>query len=68
MLLAPIRQLIESVDDTLKANSIWNRTARRTLAGVTAGGVRRLRALTAAIWHDRANAQPITRSLIGYDH
>jgi hypothetical protein len=25
-------------------------------------------ALTAAIWHNRATGQPITRSLIAYDH
>jgi hypothetical protein len=24
--------------------------------------------LTAAIWHNRATGQPITRSLIAYDH
>jgi hypothetical protein len=28
----------------------------------------RLLALTAAIWHDRATSQPVTRSLIAYDH
>ena len=25
-------------------------------------------ALTAAIWHNRATGQPVTRSLIAYDH
>uniref|UniRef100_UPI0038511B19 hypothetical protein n=1 Tax=Klenkia terrae TaxID=1052259 RepID=UPI0038511B19 len=28
----------------------------------------RLLALTAAIWHNRATGQPVTRSLIAYDH
>jgi hypothetical protein len=27
-----------------------------------------LLALTAAIWHNRATGQPVTRSLIAYDH
>ena len=27
-----------------------------------------LLALTAAIWHNRATSQPVTRSLIAYDH
>jgi hypothetical protein len=29
---------------------------------------RRLLALTAAIWHNRATGRPVTRSLIAYDH
>lgn len=28
----------------------------------------RILALTAAIWHNRATGQPVTRSLIAYDH
>ncbi|HET6711210.1 MAG TPA: IS982 family transposase, partial [Amycolatopsis sp.] len=28
----------------------------------------RVLALTAAIWHNRATGQPVTRSLIAYDH
>jgi hypothetical protein len=38
------------------------------LAGVTARIARRLLALTAAIWQHRATGQPLTRSLIAYDH
>jgi hypothetical protein len=40
----------------------------RSLLGVTARVAQRLLALTAAIWHNRANGQPVTRSLIAYDH
>ena len=40
----------------------------RTIDGVTARIAQRLLAMTAAIWHNRATGQPITRSLIAYDH
>jgi hypothetical protein len=67
-LLAPIRQLIESVYDTLKGQLDLERHGGRSLAGVTTRVAQRLLALTAAIWHNRATGQPITRSLIAYDH
>jgi hypothetical protein len=67
-LLAPIRQLIESVYDTLKGQLDLELHAGRSLAGVTARVAQRLLALTAAIWHNRATGQPITRSLVAYDH
>ena len=67
-LLAPIRQLIESVHDTLKGQLDLELHGGRSLAGVTARVAQRLLALTAAIWHNRATGQSITRSLIAYDH
>ena len=67
-LLAPIRQLIESVNDTLKGQLDLELHGGRSLTGVTARVAQRLLALTAAIWHNRATGQPITRSLIAYDH
>jgi hypothetical protein len=67
-LLAPTRQLIESVYDTLKGQLDLELHAGRSLAGETARIAQRLLALTAAIWHNRATGQPITRSLIAYDH
>jgi hypothetical protein len=67
-LLAPIRQLIESVNDTLKGQLDLELHGGRSLAGVAARVAQRLLALTAAIWHNRATGQPITRSLIAYDH
>jgi hypothetical protein len=67
-LLAPIRQLIESVHDTLKGQLDLELHGGRSLAGVTARVAQRLVALTAAIWHNGATGQSITRSLIAYDH
>ncbi|MFG2836954.1 IS982 family transposase [Streptomyces zaomyceticus] len=67
-LLKPIRQLIESVNDTLKGQLDLERHGARTPAGVLARVGQRVLALTAAIWHNRANGTPITRSLIAYDH
>ncbi|SFK84296.1 hypothetical protein SAMN04488085_1041, partial [Geodermatophilus ruber] len=67
-LLAPIRQLIESVYDTLKGQLDLELHGARTLTGVATRVAQRILALTAAIWHNRATGQPITRSLIAYDH
>jgi hypothetical protein len=67
-LLAPIRQLIESVYDTLKGQLDLELHGGRSLLGVTTRVAQRLLALTAAIWHNRATGQPVTRSLIAYDH
>jgi hypothetical protein len=39
----------------------------RNLAGVTVRVAQRLLAPAATIWH-RATGQPLTRSLIAYDH
>ena len=67
-LLGPIRQLIESVYDTLKGQLDLELHGGRSLAGVTTRVAQRLLALTAAIWHNRATGQPVTRSLIAFDH
>jgi hypothetical protein len=67
-LLKPFRQIIESVNDTLKGQLDLERHGGRTHGGVTTRVLQRLLALTAAIWHnDRCN-QTGTRSLIAYDH
>jgi hypothetical protein len=63
-LLAPIRQLFESVNDTLKGQLDLELHGGRTLAGVSARIAQRLLALSAALWLNRATGQPITRSLI----
>lgn len=39
-----------------------------SIDGVSARVGQRLLALTTAIWHNRATGQPVTRSLIAYDH
>jgi Transposase DDE domain len=67
-LLKPIRQLIESVFDTLKGQLDLELHGGRSIEGVGARIGQRLLALTAAIWHNRATGQPVTRSLIAYDH
>jgi hypothetical protein len=67
-LLKPIRQLIESVNDTLKGQPGLELHGGRSIEGAGARIAQRLLALTAAIWHNRHTSQPITRSLIAYDH
>jgi Transposase DDE domain len=67
-LLKPTRQLIESVNDTLKGQLDLELHGGRSIDGVTARVGQRILALTAAIWHNRTTGQPITRSLIAYDH
>lgn len=67
-LLKPIRQLIESVNDTLKGQLDLEQHGGRSIDGVGTRIAQRLLALTTAIWHNRATGQPVTRSLIAYDH
>ena len=67
-LLKPVRQLIESVNDTLKGQLDLELHGGRSIEGVGARIAQRLLAMTAAIWHNRATGQPVTRSLIAYDH
>ncbi len=67
-LLKPIRQLIEAVNHTLKSQLDLELHGGRTPTGVAVRVAQRLLALTAAIWHNRATGQPVTRSLIAFDH
>jgi len=67
-LLKPVRQLIESVNDTLKGQLDLELHGGRTITGVGSRVAQRLLALTAAIWLNRHTGQPVTRSLIAYDH
>jgi Transposase DDE domain len=64
----PLRQVIESVNDTLKGQLDLERHGGHTPQGVTVRILQRLLALTAAIWHNDAAGQPIMRSLLAYDH
>ena len=67
--LRPLRQIIESVFQTLKAQLGLERHGGRTPAGVAARVLQRLLALTAAIWHNQTTHQPgPARSLLAYDH
>lgn len=64
----PLRQVIESVNNTLKAQLDLERHGGRTIAGVAARVLQRILALTAAIWHNDQQGQPTLRSLTAYDH
>ncbi|MFD9428435.1 MULTISPECIES: IS982 family transposase [unclassified Streptomyces] len=67
-LFKPLRQLIESVNQTLKGQLDLERHGGRTPAGVTVRVLQRLLALTAAIWHNHNTGGPVIRSLTAYDH
>jgi len=64
----PLRQVIESVNDTLKGQLDLERHGGRTVEGVTVRVLQRILALTAAIWHNDITGQPVMRSLVAYDH
>ena len=67
--LRPLRQIIESINQTLKAQLGLERHGGRTRPGVAARVMQRLLALTTAIWHNQTTQQPgPARSLIAYDH
>jgi DDE family transposase len=67
-LFKPLRQVIESVNQTLKAQLDLERHGGRTPAGVIIRVLQRLLALTAAIWHNYHTNQPTLRSLTVYDY
>jgi DDE family transposase len=64
----PLRQVIESVNDTFKGQLDLERHGGHTPAGVMARVLQRILALTAAIWHNDRTGQPVMRSLLAYDH
>ncbi len=64
----PLRQVIESINDTFKGQLDLEQHGGRTPAGVWVRVVQRVLALTAAIWHNDRTGQPIKRSLLAYDH
>lgn len=66
--LKPLRQVIESINDTLKGQLDLEAHGGKTIAGVTIRVLQRLLALTAAIWHNHNTRQPVLRSLTAYDH
>jgi hypothetical protein len=67
-MLRPVRQNIESVNQTLKGQLSLEQHGGRTITGVTVRILQRILALTAAIWHNWHTGQPIMRSLTAYDH
>jgi hypothetical protein len=64
----PLRQIIESVNDTFKGQLDLERHGGHTPAGVIVRVLQRILALTAAIWHNDHTGQPVKRSLVAYDH
>ena len=67
--LKAFRQIIESVNNTLKAQLDLERHGGRKPAGVWARILQRLLALTATIWHNETTNTPRpARSLLAYDH
>lgn len=64
----PMRQIIESVNATLKAQLDLERHGGRTPAGVITRVWQRLLALNTAIWHNDTIGADIRRSLTAYDH
>lgn len=66
--LKAVRQIIESVNDTLKGQLSLENHHGHSAQGVLTRVVQRLLALTAAIWHNHHTGQPVLRSLTAYDH
>jgi Transposase DDE domain len=67
-MLKKVRQLIESVNDTLKGQLDLEDHGGRSVEGVAVRVAQRILAMAAAIWHNNATNAPITRSLTAYDH
>jgi hypothetical protein len=67
-LFKPLRQTIESINQTFKAQLDLERHGGRTPAGVIVRVLQRVLALTAAIWHNDKTGRPVMRSLTAYDH
>jgi hypothetical protein len=67
-LFKPLRQIVESVNDTFKGQLDLERHGGHTPGGVTVRILPRILAPTAAIWHNDHTGQAIKRSLTAYDH
>jgi len=67
-LFKPLRQTIESINQTFKGQLDLERHGGRTVSGVIVRVLQRILALTAAIWHNHHTGQPVLRSLTAYDH
>jgi len=67
-LFRPLRQVIESINQTFKGQLDLERHGGHTPAGVIVRVLQRILALTAALWHNNHTGQPTARSLLAYDH
>lgn len=64
----PLRQIIESINDTLKGQLDLEHHGGRTKAGVLVRVFQRILGMTAAIWFNDKIGATIKRSLTAYDH
>jgi len=64
----PLRQVIESINDTFKGQLDLEHHGGHTPTGVIVRVWQRILALTAAIWHNDNIGARIKRSLTAYDH
>ncbi|MER5541825.1 IS982 family transposase [Streptomyces sp. NPDC002589] len=67
-LFKPLRQVIESINETFKGQLDLERHRGRTPGGVAVRVLQRVLALTAAIWHNDRTGQHVMRALTAYDH
>ncbi|MBV6702769.1 IS982 family transposase [Kitasatospora aureofaciens] len=67
-MLKKVRQLIESVNDTLKGQLDLEQHGGRTVEGVAVRVAQRMLALATAIWHNFQTGQAVSRSLTAFDH
>ncbi|WP_411144374.1 IS982 family transposase [Streptomyces sp. x-80] len=67
-LFKPLRQIIESVNESLKGQLALEHHRGRTPGGVITRVMQRILALTAAIWHNDQTEQSVLRSLTAYEH
>nr|WP_310274878.1 IS982 family transposase [Haloactinomyces albus] len=66
-LFKPLRQTIESINQTFKGGLDLERHGGRTPSGMTARLLQRILAFATAIWHNDKTDAPARRSLIDYD-
>ncbi|WP_158890778.1 IS982 family transposase [Amycolatopsis anabasis] len=67
-LFKPLRQTIESINQTFKGQLDLERHGGHTPTGVIVRVLQRILALTTAIWHNGKTGAPVHRSLTAYDH
>jgi hypothetical protein len=67
-MLKKVRQLIESVNDTLKGQLDLEQHGTHSIEGASVRTAQHTLALTTAIWHNSHTNQPTTRSLTTHDH
>jgi hypothetical protein len=65
-MLKKVRQLVESVTNTLKGRLDLERRGGRSFVGVAVRVAQRVVAMSAAVWHRNRAGGPISRSLLSY--